>query len=97
MTYTIERTGTFMTWFSTLDKSIANRILARLDRVSNGNFGDHKIFGDVVELRFTFGDGIRLYFTIRKNTIVLLLNGGNKSSQDEDFKKARAMIDLLEG
>ena len=47
-------------------------------------------------MRFRIGGGLRVYYTIRNRQVVLLLDGGNKSSQDQDIKKARAMIDKLE-
>lgn len=71
--------------------------MARLARVENGNFGDHKhIDGSLMELRMTFGGGIRIYYTIRGDTVVLLLQGGNKSSQTQDIEKAKKLITLLE-
>lgn len=85
-----------MRWLSRLDKAIARRVVARIDRVSYGNFGDHKTFGALGELRFNFGGGIRVYYTIRDQQVVLLLAGGDKSSQEQDFIKAHAMIDELE-
>lgn len=79
------------------DRSTRNKVLARIDRVQNGNFGDFKSLDDnLFELRFFFGGGLRIYYTIRNRQIVLLLNGGSKSSQSRDIEKARQIIQELE-
>lgn len=66
------------------------RIQTRLDRVAAGNFGDSKSIGEgVFELRFTFGAGFRVYYGLDGNTIVVLLTGGDKSSQESDVNKAK--------
>ncbi len=64
MHYTIETTDTFLEWFDKLkDKSVKNKILARLTRIENGNFGDHKqLSSNLFELRFFFGSGFRVYY-----------------------------------
>ena len=72
-------------------------MLARIDRVKNGNFGDFKSLGNnLFELRFFFGGGLRIYYTLRNHQVVLLLNGGSKSSQSKDIDKARQIIQELE-
>ena len=71
-------------------------MLARIDRVQNGNFGDFKsLGGNLFELRFFFGGGLRIYYTVRNHQVILLLNGGNKSSQSKDIEKAKQMIQEL--
>jgi len=66
------------------------RILTRLDRVESGNFGDYKSLGDgLFELRFFFGSGYRVYFGMNGNQCVILLCGGDKSSQEKDILMAR--------
>jgi putative addiction module killer protein len=77
-------------WILSLrDKVLKQRILARIDRLYERNFGDHKYIDDGVwEMRMTFGGGIRIYYGIHKDEIVLLLNGGDKSTQQRDIKKA---------
>ena len=71
--------------------------LARLDRLKNGNFGDFKrIDNNLFELRFFFGSGLRIYYTIRSEQVVLLLVGGDKSSQSKDIKHAKQILDELE-
>lgn len=96
--YTLEQLPEFENWFNGLrDQTIKNRLLARLSRVENGNFGDYKtIEGQLLELRMTFGGGLRVYFVIRGGRIILLLQGGDKSSQDRDIEKARHLLANLE-
>lgn len=73
------------------DPSTRRRILKRLIRVENGNYGDVKVVGDGVnELRFFFGSGYRIYFGEDGDTIVVLLTGGDKSRQDRDIEQAKA-------
>lgn len=98
MNYKITSTPFFDKWLKGLkDRTTRNKILARIDRVQNGNFGDFKALGDdLFELRFFFGGGLRIYYTIRKHKIVLLLHGGGKSSQQRDIDKARQIILELE-
>jgi putative addiction module killer protein len=64
------------------------RVLVRLRRVEQGNYGDHKRFSGILELRFDFGKGYRVYCGEDGNTFVILLIGGDKSSQEKDIKKA---------
>ena len=67
-------------------------------RVENGNFGDHKqLNSSLYELRFDFGGGIRIYYTIEGNTVVLLINGGNKKTQSKDIQKANDIVESLKG
>ena len=79
----------FRFWLSSLrDKLLVERISLRMFRIGEGNFGDHKYLQNGVwELRMTFGGGIRIYYGIHGNEVVLLLNGGDKSSQQRDIKK----------
>lgn len=75
---------------------IQGRIVDRLSRVNQGNFGDHKSVGEgISEMRLKFGSGYRIYYTVRNETIVFLLAGGDKSSQREDIKKAKELIKEL--
>lgn len=81
----------FTKWFDSRDTRIQERIQARLDSVSIGNLGDHKSVGDGVwELKLNFGPGYRIYYGQVDNTIVLLLCGGDKSSQNRDIKRAKS-------
>jgi len=81
----------FSEWFDCLgDIRAQQRIDARLARIRVGNFGDAKAVGDgVLELRLDFGPGYRIYFGQEGRTIVVLLCGGDKSSQKRDIKKAK--------
>ena len=98
MKYELASTAVFNKWFKGLkDRPTRNKILARLSRIENGNFGDFKSLGDnLFELRFFFGGGLRIYYTFRNNQLVLLLHGGDKSKQNRDIEKARQMIQELE-
>lgn len=65
------------------------RIKARLDRVLNGNFGDIQLVGTGVwEIRFHFGPGYRIYFGLNGDILVILLCGGDKSTQEGDIGRA---------
>ena len=83
----VRETAEYSDWLSTLkDTKARARILVRMKRVEAGNFGDHKSVGDgVSELKFDFGPGYRAYYTIRGETVVFLLCGGDKDSQEQDI------------
>lgn len=83
----------FDEWFRSLnDKGLRGRILARLDRIEQGNLGDHKYIRDGIwELRFYFSPGIRIYFGRESSEIILLLFGGDKNSQSRDIKRATSL------
>lgn len=89
----VERNGRapFETWMGTLrDKLIKARILTRIDRLRLGNFGDCESVGDGVhELRIHWGPGFRVYFGLHGTDVVLLLCGGDKSSQKRDIVAAK--------
>ncbi len=85
-------------WLISLDRTTRKRILLRFDRLKDGNFGDYKQLDEYLyELRFNFGSGYRVYYTFENNTIVLLINGGDKKSQVKDIKKAKEIIKNLKG
>ena len=81
----------FTEWFESIqNQETRDRIQKRLDRLALGNFGDCRtVGGGVFELRIHFGAGYRVYFGEVDNTIVLLLCGGDKSSQTRDIERAR--------
>jgi len=83
-------TKTFDLWFEELkDTKGRFRIQARIDRAELGNFGDCEPVGEgVSEMRIHFGPGYRVYFVQRGSLIVLLLVGGDKSTQAKDIKAA---------
>jgi putative addiction module killer protein len=81
----------FTDWLYHLRDVIARkRILVRVSRLQQGNYGDYKSVGEgVSELRMFFGSGYRVYFGERGNNLIVLLCGGDKSSQDKDIEKAK--------
>jgi len=94
---TIRETDVYAKWFSRLRDVVArSRILVRLRRVSLGNFGEYRELGDdVCELKFHFGPGYRVYYTIRNGELVILLAGGDKSTQSRDIAKAKILARSL--
>ncbi len=95
----IQQTEAYAKWFSGLRDRIARaRIDVRIRRLSLGNVGDAKPVGDgVSELRVDHGPGYRIYFIRRGEIVIVLLAGGDKSSQDKDIRKAKALAkDLKE-
>jgi putative addiction module killer protein len=67
-------------------------VFTRLDRVRSGNFGDvRSVGGGVSELRVQFGPGYRIYFGRRGSLLVILLSGGDKSSQEKDIRRAKLL------
>ena len=81
----------FTEWLESInDQRTQNRIQRRVDRLEEGNFGDYKPVGEgVFELRLHFGAGYRIYFSEMNNTVLLLLCGGDKSSQTRDIERAK--------
>ena len=80
-------------WLESLDKMTKSRIQSRLTRLLENNFGDcKKIDNEISELRLKFGSGYRIYYTEIDNIIILLINGGDKSTQNKDIKKAREIL-----
>ena len=94
MNYEVRQTKEFSKWLKKLKDALAKvAIVRRLDRMKEGNFGDSKSVGSgVFELRVDVGKGYRVYFTNKNNKIVILLVGGDKSTQDEDIKIAKKMV-----
>jgi putative addiction module killer protein len=82
----------FREWLHGLDFRVQARIQARILRFEIGNLGDHKsVGGGVWEARVMFGPGYRIYFGKEGLSIILLLLGGDKSSQAGDIRKARQL------
>ncbi len=80
-------------WLNSLDSITRKRINQRILRLEEGNFGDcKKLSEDISELRFQFGKGYRIYFTQEEQTIILLINGGDKSTQSKDIKNAQKFL-----
>lgn len=91
--FILRQTAEFAAWLDGLkDKRAQVRIAARLRHVEAGSLGDWRpIEGDVAELRVDFGPGYRLYFTRRGQIVVILLCGGDKSTQRRDIRRALAL------
>ena len=78
----------FTEWFESIrDQKTLTRIRRRLVRLEEGNLGDYRSVGEgVFELRFHFGAGYRIYFGIDRDRVILVLCGGDKSSQQRDIE-----------
>ena len=89
----MKKTDIFVQWMDELrDIRARARIQARIERLAAGNPGDVKPVGDgVSELRIDYGPGYRVYFTRRGNEVLILLAGGDKSTQDTDIKIAQGL------
>ena len=87
----IRETSAYAAWFSALrDRTAKARIDIRIRRLSLGNPGDVRPIGESVsELRIHYGPGYRIYFTKQGETVVILLAGGDKSSQEQDIRHAK--------
>lgn len=96
--YTVLRSKEFDEWLSGLkDRAAKARIAARLISVELGNFGDSLSVGDgLSELRFHFGPGYRVYYTIKGKVLVYVLGGGDKSTQKKDIARAKAIARTIE-
>ena len=93
--FTIERTRQYDEWINNLkDKRARARIIARIDRLAQGNAGDHKnLGGGLSELRIPYGKGMRVYYARHGERIYLLLGGGDKSTQPKDIEVARKVLE----
>ncbi|HVY23871.1 MAG TPA: type II toxin-antitoxin system RelE/ParE family toxin [Steroidobacteraceae bacterium] len=93
----ILKTGTFSEWFEHLEDHQAKRIVqAKIDRLAVGGFGNAKRLSSILsELKIDHGPGYRVYFTHRGSMVVILLCGGNKSTQKRDIQRAHLMAKNL--
>jgi putative addiction module killer protein len=87
--YTDEKgVAPFEEWLNRLDATTQLRVVDRINRIRDGNFGDSKTLQEgICELRLHFGSGYRVYYGRSGTRIVLLLCGGDKKSQQRDLKK----------
>jgi putative addiction module killer protein len=94
----IRKTAIFAEWMAGLrDIRARAKIAARIDRMALGNPGDVEPVGEgVSELRIHYGPGYRVYFTRHSLTLIVLLCGGDKSTQAKDIKAAKALAAKLE-
>lgn len=87
--YEVRQLPEFRDWHTGLtDQRAAKAIARRIVRLESGLFGDVKIFGSIGELRVNVGQGYRVYFCRRGRRLILLLCGGDKSTQRRDIEKA---------
>jgi putative addiction module killer protein len=91
--FDLKQTETFLKWRTRLKDERARAVIAsRLDRLAFGNAGDMKPVGNgVSELRIDFGPGYRIYFARRGKTVIILLCGGDKSTQAKDIETAKRL------
>jgi putative addiction module killer protein len=96
--YTVVESETFTKLLVGLrDRSTRQRLVARIRKASLGNLGDVKAVGaNVWEMRGFFGSGWRMYYLHQGDTIILMLGGGNKSTQKKDVSEAQAIAKELE-
>ena len=94
----VRQTERFRIWLTGLrDERARARILKRLDRAQAGNLGDVAPVGEgVSEMRIFYGPGYRVYFVQRGKQLIVLLCGGDKSTQDADIAEAKAMAEELD-
>jgi len=86
----VRQTEVFTRWLSALhDSHAAKRVVERVYRLSLGNPGQHRVLkAGVCEMKIDYGPGYRVYYTRRGNVLVILLCGGDKSTQAADIKTA---------
>lgn len=96
--FTVLQTDSFTSWLRGLrDNKTRKRLAKRLGRVQLGNLGDVKRVGEgVMEMREDFGPGWRMYYVQRGRTIIVMLGGGDKSSQQKDIAAALELAGELE-
>ena len=82
----------FESWHDKLAIALQRAVDARLTRLAVGNFGDHKALGaGVYELRIMKGPGLRVYYGLKGDELVVLIGGGDKASQKRDIEKAKEL------
>ncbi len=91
--FVLKQTETFRKWRTKLKDERARALIAsRLDRLAYGHTGDAEPIGSgISELRIHYGPGYRIYFQRRNNTVLILLCGGDKSTQAKDIKTAKQL------
>jgi putative addiction module killer protein len=94
----VQTTKVYLDWINSLnDRAGRARIQVRVDRLVHGNPGQHRALTDgVCELKIDFGPGYRVYYTERAGVVVVLLAGGDKSSQQKDIKTAVSLAKGLQ-
>ena len=91
--YIIKKTDEFMRWLTKLRDLRARALVYKnITRMEIGNLGVHKSIGDSIsELKIDYGPGYRLYYTKKNDVVLLLLIGGDKSTQQKDIEKAKRL------
>ncbi len=89
----VQATAVYLEWINALkDQAVRARIQVRVDRLAHGNPGQHRHLSDgVSELKIDLGPGYRVYYTERNGELIVLLAGGDKSSQQRDIRSAIAL------
>jgi len=92
--YQVQQTDNFAKWLLKLkDRRAIAKILVRIESLRQGNTGDSKSLGSGLhELRIHFGPGFRVYYNRKSGLVILLLCGGDKSSQSKDIAHARRIM-----
>jgi putative addiction module killer protein len=92
----IRKTSVYKKWSVGLRYSRArSRIQIRIKRLEEGNPGDHRFLGDILELKIDYGPGYRVYYKDTGKEIIILLCGGDRSTQDADIIRAKQIAALL--
>jgi len=96
--FEVRKTDEFDKWLSALaDQRAIAKIVSRIERLGLGNAGDVKPIGEgISEMRLTHGPGYRIYYKQTGKTIVLILCGGDKSTQSADIEEAKALAREIE-
>jgi putative addiction module killer protein len=96
--YSVSQTDEFTAWLSGLKDGMTRlRLARRLEKAQAGNLGDVRSVGEGVwEMREFFGPGWRMYYVQRGQVLLIMLGGGDKSTQDADIAKAQALAAQLE-
>jgi putative addiction module killer protein len=97
MVMLVRMTEVYRDWINSLkDRAGRARIQVRVDRLANGNPGQHRnLTGGISELKIDFGPGYRVYYTEREGDLVILLAGGDKSTQQQDIRTATVLAKNL--
>jgi putative addiction module killer protein len=95
--YEVQKTDEFDGWLSTLaDQRAVAKIISRIERLGMGNAGDVESVGEgISEMRIHHGAGYRVYYKRTGNTIMMILCGGDKSTQVQDIKRAKEIAAKL--
>ena len=94
MAMRVQMTEVYRDWINSLKDRVGRaRVQVRVDRLVHGNPGQHRVLTDgVCELKVDFGPGYRVYYTERAGVLIVLLAGGDKSSQQQDIKAAVSLV-----